>query len=504
MEQEMILKLQNIRKNFGGIQALKDVSLSLKKGEVHALLGENGAGKSTLIKILTGVHKADSGEILLHGREITVQNPIDARKKGIAAIYQELSLIDSLTVAENIFLGNEPTKMIAGVCDKTKLYKASDEYLEEFHIQIDSRKKISELGMGQKRIIEIIKALAINAEILLLDEPTTGMSKAEIEVLFQIMNTLKEKKVTMIYISHYLDEVFQVCDRATVFRDGKNVDTYDVGKVSVDILIKAMIGKEVAVRKAREEKQFTDQKILLELKNYKTDIMSYPIDLQLRQSEIIGITGIVGAGKSEIAHSIFGNARREMGEMFCGGKKVKLHNPSDTKKYNMAFIPEDRKSQGLFLEQKISDNIVLAGLEKIQSSLKLLSQKKKNCLAKATGEKLKIQPLKVELKVKNLSGGNQQKVVLGKWLLNDPEIILMDEPTRGIDIGAKEEIYSIITAMAEQGKGILIFSSEFEELISLCDSIYVLYKGKIVGKVDAKDATSEKLLSLALGGTVNG
>lgn len=221
MEQEMILKLQNIRKNFGGIQALKDVSLSLKKGEVHALLGENGAGKSTLIKILTGVHKADSGEILLHGREITVQNPIDARKKGIAAIYQELSLIDSLTVAENIFLGNEPTKMIAGVCDKTKLYKASDEYLEEFHIQIDSRKKISELGMGQKRIIEIIKALAINAEILLLDEPTTGMSKAEIEVLFQIMNTLKEKKVTMIYISHYLDEVFQVCDRATVFRDGK-------------------------------------------------------------------------------------------------------------------------------------------------------------------------------------------------------------------------------------------------------------------------------------------
>ena len=358
MEQEMILKLQNIRKNFGGIQALKDVSLSLKKGEVHALLGENGAGKSTLIKILTGVHKADSGEILLHGREITVQNPIDARKKGIAAIYQELSLIDSLTVAENIFLGNEPTKMIAGVCDKTKLYKASDEYLEEFHIQIDSRKKISELGMGQKRIIEIIKALAINAEILLLDEPTTGMSKAEIEVLFQIMNTLKEKKVTMIYISHYLDEVFQVCDRATVFRDGKNVDTYDVGKVSVDILIKAMIGKEVAVRKAREEKQFTDQKILLELKNYKTDIMSYPIDLQLRQSEIIGITGIVGAGKSEIAHSIFGNARREMGEMFCGGKKVKLHNPSDTKKYNMAFIPEDRKSQGLFLEQKISENIV--------------------------------------------------------------------------------------------------------------------------------------------------
>lgn len=504
MEQEMILQLQEIHKNFGGIHALKGASLSLKKGEVHALLGENGAGKSTLIKILTGVHKADAGKILLYDKEIAVQNPIDARKKGIAAIYQELSLIDSLTVAENIFLGNEPTKTFAGVCDKAKLYKDSDEYLESFHIQIDSRKKISELGMGQKRIVEIIKALAINAEILLLDEPTTGMSKAEIEVLFQIMNTLKEKKVTMIYISHYLDEVFEVCDRATVFRDGKNVDTYEVDNVSVDTLIKAMIGKEVEVRKVRTVQKPVDSKVLLELKNYKTNIMRHPISLQLRSSEIIGVTGIVGAGKSEIAHSIFGNAKKEGGEMVCNEKLITLHSPSDTRKYKMAFIPEDRKSQGLLLEQRVSDNIVLAGIEKIQSFLRLLSQRKQKQLSEQMGEKLKLQPLKVELKVKNLSGGNQQKVVIGKWLLNDPDIILMDEPTRGIDIGAKDEIYHIITEMAEQSKGILIFSSEFEELISLCDSIYVLYKGEIVGKVSSKDATSEKLLSLALGGTVNG
>lgn len=507
MEQEIALQLQDIHKRFGGIHALKGVSLSLEKGEVHALLGENGAGKSTLIKILTGVHKADEGDILLHGHEITVQNPIDARKKGIAAIYQELSLIESLTVAENIFLGNEPTKTFAGICDKDKLYKQSDEYLHNFNIQIDSRKKISELGMGQKRIVEIIKALAINADILLLDEPTTGMSKAEIDVLFQIMNTLKQKKVTMIYISHYLDEVFQVCDRVTVFRDGKNVDTYEVNQVSVDILIKAMIGKEVEIKKVRSVEKtqaVQNKKVLLELKNYKTNIMREAISLGLREAEIIGITGIVGAGKSEVAHSIFGNAKWECGEMICKGEHVKLQNPSETKKYKMAFIPEDRKSQGLFLEQKISENIAMVAIEKIQSTLKLLNKKKQKDLAQSMGEKLKINPLNTELQVKNLSGGNQQKVVVGKWLSSDPEIILMDEPTRGIDVGAKGEIYNIIEGMAEKGKGILIFSSEFEELISLCDSIYVLYKGKIVGKVDAQDATNEKLLSLALGGSLNG
>lgn len=504
MDHETILSLQNIDKNFGGIHALKGVNFTLEKGEVHALLGENGAGKSTLIKILTGVHKADGGQILLHGKEITVHDPIDARKKGIAAIYQELSLIESLTVAENIFLGNEPVKTPLGICDRERLYSESDRYLANFHIAIDSRKKISELGMGQKRIVEIVKALAVNAEILLLDEPTTGMSKAEIDILFEIMETLKEKKVTMIYISHYLDEVFRVCDRATVFRDGKNIAVYRTAETDMNTLIKAMIGKEIQAEKTKERHISRDGKVLLELREYKTDLMKEPVSFAVREAEILGITGIVGAGKSEIAHSIFGNAVKESGQLFYREKPVNLKTPADAKRCRMALIPEDRKSQGLFLEDTAADNMMLVSIEKIQTVFKTLSGGKKKEAAEEMGRKLNLQPLKTELKVKNFSGGNQQKVVIGKWLSGEPEIILMDEPTRGIDVGAKSEIYQLITELAAQKKGLIIFSSEFEELISLCDRILVLYKGKIAGEVLAEEAANEKLLSLALGGTTDG
>lgn len=504
MDHETILSLQNIDKNFGGIHALKGVNFTLEKGEVHALLGENGAGKSTLIKILTGVHKADGGQILLHGKEITVHDPIDARKKGIAAIYQELSLIESLTVAENIFLGNEPVKTPLGICDKDKLYSESDRYLANFRIGIDSRKKISELGMGQKRIVEIVKALAVNAEILLLDEPTTGMSKAEIDILFQIMETLKEKKVTMIYISHYLDEVFRACDRATVFRDGKSVAVYRVAETNMNTLIKAMLGKEIRAGETEGRSSSENGAVLLKLEDYKTDLMQEPASFAVHEGEILGITGIVGAGKSEIAHSIFGNAAKESGQIFYREKPVNLRTPADAKKCRMALVPEDRKSQGLFLEDTVADNMLLVSIEKVQTVFKTVSSRKKKEAAEEMGRKLKLQPLRTELKVKNLSGGNQQKVVIGKWLSGEPEIILMDEPTRGIDVGAKSEIYQLIAELAAQKKGLIIFSSEFEELISLCDRILVLYKGKIAGEVLAGDATNEKLLSLALGGTTDG
>lgn len=504
MSSDTILSLEKIDKNFGGIHALKGVDFTLERGEVHALLGENGAGKSTLIKILTGVYKADGGRILLHGREITVHDPIDARRKGIAAIYQELSLIESLTVAENIFLGNEPTKTPLGICDREKLYRESDQYLENFQIAIDSRKKVSELGMGQKRIVEIVKALAIHAEILLLDEPTTGMSKAEIDILFQIMETLKEKKVTMIYISHYLDEVFRVCDRATVFRDGQNVAVYRVAETNMNTLIKAMIGKEIRTKDGNGRGNAEYGKMLLELCEYRTDLMKEPVSLTLHEGEILGITGIVGAGKSELAHSIFGNALRRSGQICYREEPVALRSPADTKKCRMAFVPEDRKSQGLFLEDTAADNMLLVSLEKLRTALGTVSSRKKKETADEMGSKLKLSPLKTQLPAKNFSGGNQQKIVIGKWLSMEPEIILMDEPTRGIDVGAKSEIYQIIKELAADHKGLLIFSSEFEELISLCDRILVLYKGKITGEVLAEDATNEKLLSLALGGTMDG
>lgn len=504
MAHEAALQLNNIDKRFGGIHALDSVSMTVEKGEVHALLGENGAGKSTLIKILTGVHKADSGEILLNGEKVVIHDPIDARKKGIAAIYQELSLIESLTVGQNIFLGSEPVKGKSSLCDNDALYKKSSEYLNEFHINIDPHKKVSELGMGQKRIIEIIKALVINANILLLDEPTTGMSQAEIEILFSIMRMLKRKKVTMIYISHYLDEVYQVCDRATVFRDGHYIDTYNVSEVDESTLIESMIGKKIKVEQYHIPRDTSTLPELLSLDGYQTDLMKEPVSFTLHEGEIIGVTGIVGAGKSEIANSIFGNAKHLRGSMYYKGEKVSIKSPYDTKRYGMALVPEDRKAQGLFLSNTVSRNICIANIEQSENNARLISSKKEKAISEKIGRRLNLKPLDVSLRAQNLSGGNQQKVVLAKWLIGKPEIVLMDEPTRGIDIGAKVEIYQIISKLSDDGKGIIVFSSDFDELLGICDRILVVYKGKIIRDVPADEASSAQLLALAVGGEHNG
>ncbi len=500
MGNPIVLSLHNLRKNFGGISALKGISFQLEQGEVHALLGENGAGKSTMIKIITGVHQADSGEILLNGNRTDIHSPIDARKKGIAAIYQELSLIESLSVAENIFLGNEPTISPIGIYDKPALYKRSREYLERFGIDIDYKQKVADLGMGQKRIVEIVKALAINAKILLLDEPTTGMSKAEIETLFQIIENLKQNNVTMIYISHYLDEVFRISNRTTVFRDGENAGTFHTSKVTFDELVKCMIGKEIQASSEKSLKKLDMREKVLELIDFKTDRMKEKISLYVRESEILGITGIIGAGKSELAHSIFGNAKIESGEIRIRGKNAAIGSTYDSKYYKIAFIPEDRKSEGLFLRESLADNMTIVSLEQIENRFKLLSSKIKNENTNMMGKRLRISPLKTDLQVGNLSGGNQQKVVIGKWLMGDPDIIVMDEPTRGIDIGAKSEIYNLIHKLAEKDKAIILMSSEFKELIDLCDRILVLCKGRIAGELTSKDADSQKLLSLSLGG----
>lgn len=500
MGSAVILKLKGIKKSFGGIQALKGVDFELQEGEVHALLGENGAGKSTLIKIITGVHQADAGEVLLHGESVTMTTPIDARKKGIAAIYQELSLIESLTVAENIFLGNEPTRTALGIYDRRTLYQNSQDYLSRFGIEIDCRKKVSELGMGQKRIIEIVKALALDSRILLLDEPTTGMSKAEIETLFQIMENLKKKNVTMIYISHYLDEVFRIADRATVFRDGAHVGTYEMGRVTKQELVKSMVGKAVRAQSRRDRKSFEGKAVILELREFWTDKMSRAVSFSLRESEILGITGIVGAGKSELAHSIFGNAKRRGGQLLIHGQPVHFRNPHGTIPYRLGFVPEDRKAQGLFLAETVADNMVMAHIGQIENKFGILNQKKKREICMETGQKLRVSPLKPDLPAGSLSGGNQQKVVIGKWLTSNPEILIMDEPTRGIDVGAKSEIYDIICGLADSGTGILIMSSEFDELAGLCDRILVLYKGAVAGELTGEEATNERMLSISLGG----
>ena len=497
---ELVLKLTGIKKSFGGVHALKGVDFALTRGEVHALLGENGAGKSTLIKILTGVYRPDEGEIAIGGTPVAIADPIDARHKGIAAIYQELSLIDTLTVAENIFLGNEPVATLLGLSRKKQLYADSDAFLQRFGIPISSRAMVGDLGLGQKRIIEIVKALAINADILLLDEPTTGMSKVEIDTLFSIMQSLKEKNVTMIYISHYLDEVFRCCDRATVFRDGQNVDTFSMDSVAVGDLVKAMIGHAVSGERYRSAKDCRAEDVVLEAREFQTAVMQEPVSFSLHRGEIVGFTGIVGAGKSELASSLFGAHPQSGGELLINGQPVRFKAPSDTIPYGMAFIPEDRKSQGLLLEDTIENNIVLPHMEQVENRVKLLDTKKKRAIAQRMGEQMRLQPMNVRMLAGNLSGGNQQKVVLAKWLTAEPSLVLLDEPTRGIDIGAKAEIYRLITEMADAGKSVVVFSSELDELVSICDRILVLCKGSLVGEKTAGEATSENLLTLALGG----
>ena len=493
-----VLKLEAIQKSFGGVKALKGVDFELNEGEVHALLGENGAGKSTLIKILTGVYQMDSGNIFINGNTVKVENPIAARYKGIAAIYQELSLVESLSVAQNIFLGHEPVKNFLGQINYKAIIEQSIDYLKTFGINIQPNTMVSELGMGEKRILEIVKALSINANILVLDEPTTGMSAAEIEKLFAIMDDMKHKKVNMIYITHYLDEVFRVCDRASVFRDGENSGTFNVKTTDSKSLIKAMLGKELKdefpIRIAKPEGE-----ILLETNHFKSTKMREPVSFILKKGEILGITGIIGAGKSELALGLFGADVCESGELLLNGKKVIHKSPKDAHENGFAFIPEDRKDQGLFLDLSIEHNITVTNIDKVIKKT-FVSLKDKEKMAFKTAEKLKVKPLNIKADAAKLSGGNQQKVVIGKWLSGEPKVILMDEPTRGIDVGAKTEIYKLIQALASSGVGIIIFSAEFKEINGICDRILILRKGQIVREIMKENSTTEAILSVALGG----
>ncbi|MGD1818471.1 MAG: sugar ABC transporter ATP-binding protein [Pleomorphochaeta sp.] len=495
-----VLSLVNIKKRFGGIEALKGVNFDLQEGEIHALLGENGAGKSTLIKIITGVHQANEGQIYLDNKLTTIDNPIEARKKGIGVIYQELSLIESLTVGENIFLGNEPSSKILGKYNREKMYDESLKYLNKFGIDINPREYIYNLRMGQKRIVEIVKALVLNAKILLLDEPTTGMSAKEIDTLFEIMDSLRNKKVTMIYISHYLDEVFRVCDRATVFRNGELIKTFEVSKTNTNELVKAMIGKNVVLENTNGQKNLQSKQSVIKVEDYKTSIMKEKLSFDVKESEILGITGIIGAGKSELANSLFGAAGDYEGNIFIKGTLKDINTTIKAKSNKMAFIPEDRKSEGLFLEDSIEENILRANIDLIEKKSKLLDKKLQTKLANQIAKDLELFPLDVKMQTKNLSGGNQQKVVIAKWLIGDPDIIIMDEPTRGIDVGAKSEIYNQIRNLSKNGKTIIVMSSEYDELLSVCDRILVLRLGKIVGELYPNKTSTQEILSLSLGG----
>jgi len=493
-----VLKLENIKKTFGGIQALKGVEFSLREGEVHALLGENGAGKSTLIKILTGVHKMDTGRILINDKAVEVDNPISARFKGIAAIYQELSLVESLNVAQNIYLGHEPVRNFFGAVDFKNILKKSLDYLQTFGIEINPNTLVQDLGMGEKRIVEIVKALSIDARILVLDEPTTGMSAAEIDTLFRIMDDMKKKSVNMIYITHHLEEVFRICDRASVFRDGENAGTFNISEVDSSTLVKAMLGKEL-------KDEFTTRMgmaepvEMLRVEGFRSERMSQPISFSLKRGEILGITGIIGAGKSELGLGLFGVDKKVEGQLYIKDVPVDIKTPIEAQNNAIAFIPEDRKELGLFLDLSVEHNITITNIDAVISKT-LISKRKRAGMAQDTAERLKVKPNDIKMAAQNLSGGNQQKVVLGKWLSGNPEIIILDEPTRGIDVGAKSEIYKIIQNLADEGVSVIVLSAEFKEVNGICDRILVLRKGRIIEELTRENSSTEKILSAALGG----
>lgn len=502
--QSAFLEMRSITKTFPGVRALDGVTFDLQQHEIHALVGENGAGKSTLMKVLGGVypHPDYGGEILLEGHVQRFSGVRDAARAGIAVIYQELSLVKELSLGENIFLGREPRSF--GVIRWEELYRRAGQLLGELHLQIDPRTPIRNLGIGQQQLVEIAKALSQNARILVLDEPTAALTDTEVETLFGILNSLRERGVGLIYISHKLNEVLRISDRITVLRDGRTVGTSATVDLNEAEVIKRMVGREVGdifpvMDHAQGEVVFEVNNISVEDPNVPRKMLVDDVSFSVRRGEVLGIAGLMGAGRSDLLMAIFGaHGGRVTGDVKIDGKKVRISNPAEAIKHGIGFVTEDRKRFGLLLEQTILNNMTLAGL--LQISGRFVTSV--DAEAAAGGRAMK------ELRVKansiftiagTLSGGNQQKVVLAKWLLTNPRVLFLDEPTRGIDVGAKQEIYAQINELARRGLAIVLVSSELPEVLGLSDRVLVLHAGQVTGEFTRSAATPEGVMACATG-----
>ncbi|AKL93838.1 ribose import ATP-binding protein RbsA [Clostridium aceticum] len=499
---DKILEIQNITREFPGVRALNGVSFDIRRGEVHALVGENGAGKSTLMKILSGVYRPTTGRILFNGQEVNFTNPKQAQQLGISIIHQEFSLIPYLSAVENIFLGRE-LKKSGGLLDKKRMKKEASEVLERLNAEIDLDKPVARLSVANQQFIEIAKAIAIDTKILIFDEPTASLTGNEIDKLFELIATLKENGVTMIYISHHLDEIFKIADRMTCLRDGEWVATKDITECTKQDIVKMMVGREIInsfPQKPSWENKEAD--ILLEVKKLKNSIVN-DVSFHLKKGEILGIAGLVGAGRTETIRALIGADGVEEKEVYLKGKKVEIKSPAEALDHGIGLIPESRKTQGLVLDMCVKNNITLSILKKIAGNYGFINKKKEQSLVEESIENLLIKTPHMRQKVKNLSGGNQQKVVLAKWLSTECEILIFDEPTRGIDVGAKEEIYKLIRNLADKGISIIMISSELPEVLGMSDRIVVMYKGKVISEIDGTTATSEEVMYYATGGVGN-
>lgn len=494
----MKIEMKGINKAFGSNQVLRDAGFVLEDGEVHALMGENGAGKSTLMKILTGVYKKDAGTITIDGKEVNFKNPQEAEKAGIIFIYQELNVLYDLTVEENLFMGKEITKFF-GICDKKAMRAKAQEVMEKMGVNIPVDAVMSDLSVGQQQMVEICKALMVDAKVLIMDEPTAALTERETESLFKVMKSLREKDVSIVYISHRMEEIFELCDRITILRDGSYIGTEKISEINMDGVVRMMIGREIGERFPKRDVKIGD--VVLRVEGLTRKEIFHDVSFDVRAGEVLGVAGLMGAGRTEIMRAIFGCIPKDQGNIYIEGQKVRIKNPEQAIKAGIGFITEDRKTEGLLLEKSISDNIEIANLKTV-SKKGVLSRKKEKDLVKKEIEEFHIKCFGPWHECNNLSGGNQQKVVLAKWIATNPKILILDEPTRGVDIGAKKEIYNVINQMAALGVAVVMVSSELPEVLGMSDRIMVVREGEVRGVLDGKAADQEKIMTLATGGTL--
>ncbi|NPV87129.1 MAG: ATP-binding cassette domain-containing protein [Anaerolineae bacterium] len=503
---DIILDIQNVTKRFPGVTALDNVSIQIRRGEIHGICGENGAGKSTLMKILSGVYPYGTydGKILYDGKELQLKDRSiqQAMDQGIAIVYQELTLVTNMTVGENVYLGKEPTEH--GSINWNKLYADTKEILNKYHLDVQPQAIVKHLGVGKMQMVEIAKALSENAKILILDEPTSALTEAEIDKLMEILKTLKSHGVTCIYISHKLEEFFRITDTVTVLRDGKSVITQPTSELDRDQLVKYMVGREMKERFPKGNRN--PGEIILEVEDLHAEdpnqhgrMVLDGVSFNLRKGEILGIAGLMGSGRTELVTTIFGEyGKITKGAIKIEGKEVKLSNARQAMKHGISLVPEDRKGQGLVLMQTILKNISLPNLEQFSSFFRINSDAE---LAEASkqAKNLRIKAPSLQILCDSLSGGNQQKVVIAKWLMSKPKILIMDDPTRGIDVGAKFEIYKFMNELAEHGVSIIMISSELEEVLGMCDRVIVMCNGRSSDILDIQEATQERIMALATG-----
>ena len=491
---EVILQMKDIEKRFAGVHALKGVQFELRAGEVHALMGENGAGKSTMIKVLCGIHKRDGGEIVYFGEPVHFNGIADSQKVGISVIHQELNMMNHLTVAQNIFIGREPRK--GPFIDDAKMVEDARALFAKIGVKIDPTVQLGTLTVGKQQMVEIVKAVSHDCKLLVLDEPTAALTQPEVEELFKIMNDLKAKGIGMIYISHRMDEITRISDRVTVMRDGEYVDSVDTASVTKDDIVKMMVGRVIYGEQKAASEVAPDAPVVMEVKNLNAGKEVKNVDFNLRKGEILGFAGLMGAGRTEVARALYGADPRQTGEIYINGELVNIKTPEQAVKHGICYLSEDRKRYGLMLDKSVTENTTIASVDTFIHS-GLISDNEMKISSAEYNEKLRTKTPSMEQLLKNLSGGNQQKVIIARWLMKNCDIFIFDEPTRGIDVGAKSEIYNLMDDLAKQGKSIIMISSELAEVLRMSDRILVMCEGRKTGELDIAEATQENIMKLA-------